>query len=355
MCIRDRFWEDGWVLKRLFEPEDLQPSIDAINLLVDDLAQRLYEAGKISDTYQDEGFEKRLISLERACPNVSVWLHKQPFKMPKEFQELWSHPKLLDCAEQLIGGNIAGHPVWNLRTKVPSFKQATVPWHQDTAYLSEDSWSVLQPAAWIPMVDTNETNGCLRVVSGGHRSGRTAVHTNCWADTWYIELDPEVAEQTLGCDMRPAEEGGDVVTVPVPKGSVLLFNNLIPHQSLENHSDQIRWSFDLRWQNPAHGSGFDGKPPIIMRDPAQPDMLPDWESWANINPFSLRGSSVSEDEISDTVVTGPWMSMWEITHKNRHTDAHNPDLYDPARWSTRTMADAERTEHTRNSTWPPAK
>ena len=91
-----------------------------------------------------------------------------------------------------------------------------------------------------------------------------AVHTCCWANTWYIELAAEVAEKTLNCDMRPHEEGGDVVTVPVPKGSVtvdasyplldccvrsiLLFNNLIPHQSLENHSEGVRWSFDLRWQ-----------------------------------------------------------------------------------------------------------
>ncbi|CAF4738969.1 unnamed protein product, partial [Rotaria magnacalcarata] len=36
-------------------------------------------------------------------------------------------------AQQLLGRDIAGHPVWNLRTKVPNQEQATVPWHQDTA------------------------------------------------------------------------------------------------------------------------------------------------------------------------------------------------------------------------------
>lgn len=72
------------------------------------------------------------------------------------------------------------------------------------------------------------------------------------------------------------------VTVPVPKGSVLFFNNLIPHQSLENHSQGVRWSFDLRWQNPDLDSGFDGKPPIMMRDPDDPDMTPDWEVWVRV-------------------------------------------------------------------------
>ena len=47
-------------------------------------------------------------------------------------------------------------------------------------------------------------------------------------------LDTPVNEQT-------------VATCEVPFGSVLFFNNLIPHQSMENYSETIRWSLDLRW------------------------------------------------------------------------------------------------------------
>jgi len=32
--------------------------------------------------------------------------------------------------EQLIGPDIGGHPVWNLRPKTPRSHAATVPWHQ---------------------------------------------------------------------------------------------------------------------------------------------------------------------------------------------------------------------------------
>ena len=38
-----------------------------------------------------------------------------------------------------------------------------------------------------------------------------------------------------------------IVTCEVPFGSVLLLNNLIPHKSTENYSQNIRWSLDLRW------------------------------------------------------------------------------------------------------------
>ena len=38
--------------------------------------------------------------------------------LPDAFQKLWSDERLLNVAEQLVGPEIAGHPVWNLRCKV---------------------------------------------------------------------------------------------------------------------------------------------------------------------------------------------------------------------------------------------
>ena len=66
----------GYVLKEVMTSEQLQPSIDAINELVDDLANKLYSQGKISSLYESEGFETRLIYIEQEFPNASVWLHK---------------------------------------------------------------------------------------------------------------------------------------------------------------------------------------------------------------------------------------------------------------------------------------
>ena len=44
---------------------------------------------------------------------------------------------------------------------------------------------------------------------------------------------------------------GDVVTVPVRRGGVLLFTNRTPHQSTPNTTDVIRWSLDSRYQSAA--------------------------------------------------------------------------------------------------------
>lgn len=35
--------------------------------------------------------------------------------------------------------------------------------HTDSAYLDNDSYNVLQATAWIPLLDTNEKNGCMEV------------------------------------------------------------------------------------------------------------------------------------------------------------------------------------------------
>lgn len=33
----------------------------------------------------------------------------------------------------------------------------------DTAYLDRNSYTVLQPTAWIPLLDVNADNGCMQV------------------------------------------------------------------------------------------------------------------------------------------------------------------------------------------------
>lgn len=123
------------------------------------------------------------------------------------------------ACRQLLGPDLAGHPVWNLRPKAPQQDEMNVPWHQDNAYVSPDAWDNLTVVAWIPLVDADERNGCMQVLKGGHRSGQTAKHTCCQGGTWYVEMDEQDAQQRLGVNMQQ-----DTVTCQMPAGSVLLMN-----------------------------------------------------------------------------------------------------------------------------------
>jgi ectoine hydroxylase-related dioxygenase (phytanoyl-CoA dioxygenase family) len=303
----EQYREDGFlVVTKFFDDEELQPVIDAINAKVERLAQKLKEKGKISDTFENEGFLTRLTRLEQASKGAATVLHSSGL-LPKELATLWSSPKLLDVMEQILGNEIAGHPVWNIRAKTPLNPLATVPWHQDTAYLAAGSETTFQPTAWIPLVDANSINGTLQVIKGGHRHNRVMKHQlekelgN--EDSWYLYIREEDLPE------------GEIVTCEVPKGGMLLLNNLIPHRSTENYSDQIRWSIDLRWQRPNEVSGFDDvKPCILMRSASKPFHQIDWDAWAQISrQFKVKEGEVQKAEeefVFDSKVTGPWLDRW---------------------------------------------
>ena len=81
--------------------------------------------------------------------------------------DLATHPRLLDCLEDVIG------PVIVLRHTRIFYKypqsEAWVGWHQDgyTERLSDGQ----VPAIWLGLTDATVENGCLRVVPRSHRLG----------------------------------------------------------------------------------------------------------------------------------------------------------------------------------------
>ena len=216
--------------------------------------------------------------------------------------DLWGSPELLDVIGQILGPEIAGHPVWNVRSKTPQTALATVPWHQDTAYMAAGTERTFQPTAWIPLIDANAVNGTLQVIRGGHRSGQVFRHRLQRAagpkKSWYLYIAEE--------DLPP----GEIVTCEMPMGSLLLINQLIPHRSTENLSDQIRWSVDLRWQRPDEPSGFDTvKECLLMRTARDPNYRIDWTAWARQNRIADAMDQKPADPL-DTTVTGPWLHRW---------------------------------------------
>ncbi len=114
---------------------------------------------------------------------------------------------------------------------------------------------------WVPLVDATPANGCLQVISGVHRRRRVY-----WSGGF------GVSDEHL-----PA---GEVVTLPMGAGDVLLMDKLIPHRSTENRTDGIRWSLDLRYQRAGTPTGRDDYPAFIARSRSRPGSeLTDFEQW----------------------------------------------------------------------------
>lgn len=317
-----QFFRDGFLqLDNFYDiATDLEPCRKATEDLVEfEVAQRLLKGGKITNDHKNLDLFHRLTALHSEMEGASVILHKLMI-LPEAYQKLWTNTKMLNVMEQLIGPDvdIAGHPVWNLRPKTPQNTFHDVPWHQDSAYLDETSYGTLQVTCWIPLIDTCAKNGCLQVVRGGHKANKIASHKGCYQNTWYIWTDGEDLETELGVNLET-----DVVTCEVPYGGVLLFSNLLPHRSLPNMSDEIRWSLDLRYQDASKPASFYGiKDGIMLRSQSNPSYVPDWDSWNILDRTKKQGELVGTDVVSDEfdfTITGPWMSRWPMVHENQHS------------------------------------
>lgn len=331
----------GFVVKRnLLKETDYDPAIAAVKDLVDEISHDLQKGGKISNLCESEPFETRLIEIEKQFPNASVLLHKKGV-LPKGIQNLWACETLMACAKQVLGPDLSGHAVWNLRTKTPQNEQTVVPWHQDTAYLEGACVDTMHLTAWVPLVDATRENGCMEVVRYGHRAGKEVKHECCTGDSWYVRIVDGQLE-TIG-----AADPDDVILCDVKKGDVLFLNNVVPHRSLSNVSKGIRWSLDLRWMKTGGIDGFYNlKEPIVMAKGDDPSFKPDWDSWAGVErheiqlkkaleisgveeaiktaltdgvPEEKQAEITNDSNAFDTVIAGPWMGRWEIVHHNKHT------------------------------------
>lgn len=316
-----RFFEEGYVvLKDFFSPSELEPCKKALEKLVDDVAQRLYKAGKISSLYEDcDPFHERLQKIDKEWPGAAILVIKNQV-LPQAMKDIWTNERLLNVVEQLIGPNIAGNCVYNIRSKLPNHEPTVVPWHQDNGYFDKDAYRQLIPTAWIPFVDANKQNGGLQFARRGQKTGRTADHTCCWQGTWYIMLDESEMKNTLDVDLEK-----DIQVVDVPYGGMVLFSNVIPHQSLPNVTNKIRWSMDLRWQDANKPPAFHGlKNHIVFRTEKEPNHVIDWATFEAVDRTEVQLKAVEDlredrpEKGFDTLVSGPWMKMWEINNINRH-------------------------------------
>ena len=229
-----RFHDEGFlVVEDLIDPEliaSLQQGItDEIDRCCDDLVAR----GELSSDYKAEPFDKRLSKITAETKAVVARITDGALAIPAIFG-LIAYEPLVDVAESLCGPELIASSVYRLRPKLPNYGPGVVPWHQDSGYFEPYCDKSLILTCWVPLVDADAQNGCLEVLKYGHRS---PVVRHGPGPNHYLKIEDRDLPQ------------GEVVTVPVRRGGVLLLTNLTPHCSTPNNTDGIRWSMDLRYQS----------------------------------------------------------------------------------------------------------
>jgi len=97
--------------------------------------------------------------------------------------------------------------------------------HQDPSFVFEERYTPVQ--FWVPLLDVDLSNGCLRVVRGSHRLNRTV----------------RPSEPVFPYDELLETIYGECMTdVPMRAGQAFVFNPALFHSSLVNESDGYRVS-----------------------------------------------------------------------------------------------------------------
>ena len=285
---RQAFDEQGYLIVRgVLDEGDFDPLRRVISSAIDHRAKELYDQDKISSLYEDLSFYHRLTRIQRESqkgPLLSWNWNKEVFS--REVYELITHPKILDIVASLIGPEITVNGDYWIRFKMPTGGESVFPWHQDSIYYNGnvDPSEQVTPSeqsqiltVWIPMVDVDERNGCLQVISGSHKQGLRPSHRD---------------ENRRLVPIEDVESLGEVQNVHMKVGDVLVFGNLTFHRSLENTSEDIRWSIDLRYS--PTGSPLEWLlekwPGFIARSQRQPETVESWEMWeAKRTPLDKTG------------------------------------------------------------------
>lgn len=302
---RDHFEQEGYlVVEDVFDPpRDLKPVREEYEGVLDRLAHELYAAGTISSTYSDLAFQPRLTQVyaESGKVHAQYFDFSLPFRGVTHDTPMWTgpavfallrHDGLLDVIESLIGPEIYSNPVQHIRLKPPEHlvpkdrasgqaQLGATPWHQDNGVVTEDADETDTITVWFPLFDTTEDMGSLVVLPRSHRGG---LLTHCpGKGPGGLRVPDQLFDSSSG------------VPIPLRGGSALFMHRQTLHSSLHNNSNNLRWSFDLRYQPIGQPTGRGAFPGFVARSRANPDSeLRDPREWTALWEEARRAMAENE-------------------------------------------------------------
>jgi phytanoyl-CoA hydroxylase len=278
------------VIRGLLDPaQDLQPVIDEYTSLLEELASRWIREGKLKSAYANLPFERRLAEVfseshqpyyqffDIALPQDTI-TQDTPIHLGPAVFYLLRNPRLLDAVERFIGPEIYSNPVQHVRIKLPEKLvpeemrhplTAKTQWHQDMGVVDEEADNSRILSVWIPLTRATVENGCLIVEPGSHKGGLAA---HCKLENY---------KGLYGIPERYV--GENRVPIPMEPGDAMFFFSKLKHASLPNISDEIRWSFDLRYNPIGEPTGRPWFPGFVARSRSNPESeLRDPKVWAQL-------------------------------------------------------------------------
>lgn len=292
---REHFEEEGFILKRglLDVARDIRPVCQEYAGALNLLAHELYEAGEIKSTYEGLSFSDRMIACYRdsgrvlsqhfdcSLPQAGTTADSPIWVGPEVFNSL-RNETVLDIVEDLIGPEVYSNPVQHIRIKPPQsvlpesrvdpksgakggFDAGVTPWHQDNGVVLAEADETNMLTVWYPLTRATIEMGCLKIIPKSHKAG---ILHHCQTVSGLAVPDPML-------DLANA------ISVPMEPGDALFLNRRTCHSSLPNVSNEVRISFDIRYNPTGQPTGRHVFPGFVARSRKNPDSeLRDPEAWA---------------------------------------------------------------------------
>ena len=165
--------------------------------------------------------------------------------------DLITHPRILDAVESILGENLVA---WSagLFPKHPG--QGTyIGWHQDGTYWNLESQQVV--TAWLALSESNQSNGCMRVIPGT-QEWSIQPHRDTFSAKNVLSRGQEVQANFS------KHEALDVVLAP---GQMSLHHVNLVHGSEPNTSQLQRTGYAIRYVTPSVKQSGDPATGVLVR------------------------------------------------------------------------------------------
>lgn len=283
----ETYARDGVIVLRDVVPASVRDELRSLFAeTVDRLATQWHREGFISDTCEALPFETRFAALREQLPARFPTSWRKILVSPTVYQ-LWQLPQLVGPVRSLLGDELYAHGVWNGRPREPNNPVQKVLWHQDAHYYRD--WDPADGglvSVWIPLVAVDEQSACLEMALGSHRQG---------------QFPRFRGENRLFTVADEHLQGFPHKAMVMEPGDALLFTDTTLHQSLDNTSDHVRWSIDIRFGQ--------ATPEIISKTPRgyycfserDPSRVESFSVWADRYDYSKVGLDVEIEDLDSDV------------------------------------------------------
>jgi ectoine hydroxylase-related dioxygenase (phytanoyl-CoA dioxygenase family) len=180
-------------------------------------------------------YRNQCLEFERGLPDSDIIWRRMLHIHFEWAYRLASHPAVLDAVEDLLGPDIM--VLSTILFSKPPDQTHYVSWHQDGRPMVRKGVPMKSLTAWIAMSESDEQNGCLRVIPGTHKNGyhrhaAVADSANMLRRGEYIDLAIEES-QAMSLVLRP--------------GQMSLHHVDTVHGSEPNRSGEPRIGFTIRF------------------------------------------------------------------------------------------------------------